>query len=135
MVAIEGRGREGSQVEWVGCEATQKIERGPWCIPQSWEGHLWDSLILSSNTYVQLPLVEQLLWPGSEGRYVFIFFIPATEREMHTPLLAEKKKGGEEKGKEVKVRDFLIFFSLSPSVCVCLSLFACVSLCLSCLTQ
>lgn len=49
MVAIEGRGREGSRVEWVGCEATpwhnvfQKIENGPWYSPQSWEGHLWDS--------------------------------------------------------------------------------------------
>lgn len=102
MVAIEGRGREGSQVEWAGCEATQKIERGLWCIPQSWEGHLWDSLILSSNTYIQLPLVEQLLWPGSEGKYVFIFFIPTTEREMHTPLLAEKKKGMGEKRRERK---------------------------------
>lgn len=58
MVAIEGRGREGSQVEWAGCEATQKIERGLWCIPQSWEGHLWDSLILSSNTYIRLPLLS-----------------------------------------------------------------------------
>lgn len=60
------------------------------------------SLILSSNTCIQLPLVEQLLWPGSEGMYVFVFFILDGEREMHTQLPAEKKKkkgGGREEGK------------------------------------